>query len=136
MKLNRSDVKPVSPERNNEQHMNISKKSARLKRKVRIRKKISGSEQRPRLVVFRSNKHIYAQIINDENATTLVSFSSQNMEGVNSPNVQTAASVGKMIAQKAVSMDINTVVFDRNGYYYHGRIKALADGAREMGLKF
>lgn len=116
--------------------MNISKKSARLKRKVRIRKKISGSEQRPRLVVFRSNKHIYAQIINDESATTLVSFSSQNMEGVNPPNIQTASSVGKMIAQKAVGMNINTVVFDRNGYYYHGRIKALADGAREMGLKF
>jgi large subunit ribosomal protein L18 len=116
--------------------MKISKKLARSKRKIRIRKKLSGSEERPRLVVFRSNKHIYAQIINDENARTLVSFSSQNMDGENKPNIQTAASVGKMIAKKAVSLNINTVVFDRNGYYYHGRIKALADGAREMGLKF
>jgi large subunit ribosomal protein L18 len=116
--------------------MKLSKKQSRSKRKIRIRKKISGSEVRPRLVVFRSNKHIYAQIINDEKASTLVSFSSQNMEGENRLNVETARNVGKMIAQKAMSQNINTVVFDRNGYYYHGRVKALADGAREMGLKF
>lgn len=116
--------------------MKLSKKQSRSKRKIRIRKKISGSEVRPRLVVFRSNKYIYAQIINDEKASTLVSFSSQNMEDENRLNVETARNVGKMIAQKAMSQNINTVVFDRNGYYYHGRVKALADGAREMGLKF
>ncbi len=116
--------------------MKISKKQSRSKRKIRIRKKISGSESRPRLVVFRSNRYIYAQIINDEKASTLVSFSSQNMEGENKLNIETAKNVGKMIAQKAMSQNINTVVFDRNGYYYHGRVKALADGAREMGLKF
>lgn len=116
--------------------MKLSKKQSRSKRKIRIRKKISGSEARPRLVVFRSNRHIYAQIINDEKASTLVSFSSQNMEGENKLSIETAKNVGKMIAQKAISQDINTVVFDRNGYYYHGRVKALADGAREMGLKF
>lgn len=116
--------------------MKLSKKQSRSKRKIRIRKKIKGSEARPRLVVFRSNKYIYAQIINDEKASTLVSFSSQNMDGKNRLNVETARNVGKMIAQKAISQNINTVVFDRNGYYYHGRVKALADGAREMGLKF
>lgn len=116
--------------------MKISKKQSRSKRKIRIRKKISGSESRPRLVVFRSNRYIYAQIINDEKASTLVSFSSQNMEGEKKLSIETAKNVGKMIAQKAMSQNINTVVFDRNGYYYHGRVKALADGAREMGLKF
>lgn len=116
--------------------MKISKTQARAKRKIRIRKKLSGSQSRPRLVVFRSNKHIYAQIINDEMASTLVSFSSQNMEGESKLNLETAKNVGKMIAEKAISKNINTVVFDRNGYFYHGRIKALADGAREMGLKF
>lgn len=116
--------------------MKISKSQARTKRKFRIRKKLSGSQSRPRLVVFRSNKHIYAQIINDESANTLVSFSSQNMEGESKLNLETAKNVGKMIAEKAISKNINSVVFDRNGYFYHGRIKALADGAREMGLKF
>ncbi len=86
--------------------------------------------------MFRSNKHIYAQIINDEQASTLVSFSSQNMEGSNSPNMETARTVGKKIAEQAISANIGTVVFDRNGYYYHGRVRALAEGAREMGLKF
>ncbi|MFO7728457.1 MAG: 50S ribosomal protein L18 [Desulfonatronovibrio sp.] len=116
--------------------MKISKSQARTKRKFRIRKKLSGSQSRPRLVVFRSNKHIYAQIINDESANTLVSFSSQNMEGESKLNLETAKNVGKMIAERAISKNINSVVFDRNGYFYHGRIKALADGAREMGLKF
>ncbi|MFP4083577.1 MAG: 50S ribosomal protein L18 [Desulfonatronovibrio sp.] len=116
--------------------MKISKTQARSKRKIRIRKKLSGTQSRPRLVVFRSNKHIYAQIINDEVANTLVSFSSQNIEGESKLNLETAKNVGKKIAEKAISKNINTVVFDRNGYFYHGRIKALADGAREIGLKF
>lgn len=116
--------------------MKISKKQARAKRKIRIRKKISGTQSRPRLVVFRSNKHIYAQLINDEQAATLASFSSCNLDGENKLTVETAKNVGKMIAEKAKSQNIESVVFDRNGYYYHGRVKALADGAREMGLKF
>ncbi len=116
--------------------MKISKKDSRFKRKVRIRKKINGSQDRPRLVVFRSNRHIYAQIVNDETSRTLVAFSSQNLEGESRLNLETSKNVGKMIAEKAMNQNIDTVVFDRNGYYYHGRVKALADGAREMGLKF
>ncbi len=116
--------------------MKISKKDSRFKRKVRIRKKINGSQGRPRLVVFRSNRHIYAQIVNDETSRTLVAFSSQNLEGESRLNLETSKNVGKMIAEKAMNQNIDTVVFDRNGYYYHGRVKALADGAREMGLKF
>ncbi|WP_035244166.1 50S ribosomal protein L18 [Desulfonatronovibrio hydrogenovorans] len=116
--------------------MKISKRQSRLKRKYRIRKKINGTESRPRLVVFRSNKHIYAQIVNDEKAVTLASFSSLNIDGGSRLNLETAKTVGKMIGEKAKSQNIETVVFDRNGYFYHGRIKALAEGAREMGLKF
>ncbi|WP_045213001.1 50S ribosomal protein L18 [Desulfonatronovibrio magnus] len=116
--------------------MNISKKQSRAKRKIRIRKKISGTQARPRLVVFRSNKHIYAQLIDDEKAHTIASSSSMELEGDNRLTIETAKNVGKTIAEKARGQNVETVVFDRNGYYYHGRVKALADGAREMGLKF
>ncbi len=116
--------------------MTISKKQSRTKRKVRIRKKISGTQTRPRLVVFRSNKHIYAQIINDETSNTLVSYSTDNMDEKPRLTLETAKNVGKAIAEKAKEKNIDSVVFDRNGYCYHGRVKALADGAREMGLKF
>ena len=116
--------------------MQISRKSARLKRKVRIRKKISGDAQTPRLVVFRSNKHIYAQIINDELGETLAASSTLALPEAKGHNKQTASLIGKDIAAKAIEKNISSVVFDRNGYYYHGRIKALADGAREAGLKF
>lgn len=95
-----------------------------------------GTEQRPRLCVFRSNKHIFAQIINDLTGSTLVSSSTLALEGDLKLSKKNAFIVGKDIAAKAKSKNIETVVFDRNGYVYHGRVAALADGAREGGLKF
>ena len=119
--------------------MNVSKNDARLSRKIRIRRKVNGTAERPRLVVFRSNEHIYAQIIDDENGTTLVSAStlalSKTTEGMHG-NKSGAEGVGKEIARLAKEKDITRVVFDRNGYLYHGRVKAVADGAREGGLEF
>lgn len=113
---------------------------ARLKRKKRIRRKVEGTEQRPRLTVFRSDKHIYAQIVNDENGATLVSASSlspeyKEMEQIKG-KVAAAKRVGELVAGKALEKGIAKVVFDRNGFIYHGRIKALADAAREKGLDF
>ncbi|PIE69355.1 MAG: 50S ribosomal protein L18 [Deltaproteobacteria bacterium] len=118
--------------------MKPSKRQARLKRKIRIRKKIFGTAERPRLVVFRSNKHIYAQVINDDAGTTLVSSSSLACDEFKSGtvNIETAKAIGKKIAEKALSQDISAVVFDRNGYVFHGKVKAFADSAREAGLKF
>lgn len=118
--------------------MALSKKSARrLRIKKGIRKKIKGTADRPRLTVFRSNKEIYVQIINDVDGVTLVGASSRskdlNVEGSKS---EVSAAVGKLVAQKATEAGIESVVFDRNGFKYHGRIKALAEGAREGGLKF
>ncbi len=117
----------------------MSKEDARRRRKVRIRKKISGTAQRPRLVVFRSNMHMYAQIVDDESGTTLVGTSTLTMgkggEKVHC-NKAGAELVGKEIARLAKERSIVGVVFDRNGYLYHGRIKAVADGAREAGLEF
>lgn len=114
--------------------MSTKKELRRLKIKYRVRNKISGTASRPRLSVFRSNKQIYAQIINDETASTLVSASSLGMEAM--PKKEQAAKVGAAIAEKALAAGIETVVFDRNGYLYHGRVKELADGARKGGLKF
>ncbi len=113
---------------------------ARLKRKKRIRRKVEGTEQRPRLTVFRSDKHIYAQIVNDENGATLVSASSlspeyKEMEQTKG-KVAAAKRVGELVAGKALEKGIAKVVFDRNGFIYHGRVKALADAAREKGLDF
>ena len=110
---------------------------ARLKRHKRVRAKISGTEARPRLAVYRSNAHISAQIIDDVAGVTLVSASSygNGFEG-NGGNKAAARAVGKMIAEKAVAQGITEVVFDRGGYLYHGRVSELADGAREGGLKF
>ncbi|MDD3312653.1 50S ribosomal protein L18 [Pseudodesulfovibrio sp.] len=119
--------------------MSKSKNEQRLLRKPRIRKKISGTESRPRLVVFRSNQHLYAQLVDDVNGVTLASSSTQVLgkEGeALKANKDSAAKVGKDIAARALEKQIETVVFDRNGYIYHGKIKALADGAREAGLKF
>ncbi|GAU07528.1 50S ribosomal protein L18 [Desulfoplanes formicivorans] len=118
--------------------MKSSKRQARLKRKIRIRKKIFGTAERPRLVVFRSNKHIYAQLINDDAGTTLVSSSSLAMDEFKngSANIETAKVIGKRIAEEALKQDISAVVFDRNGYVFHGKVKAFADSAREAGLKF
>ena len=112
----------------------ITKIERRLKIKTRIRGKISGTAQRPRMTVFRSNKQIYVQLIDDEAGKTLASASSTGME--KAPKKEIAAKVGQLIAQKAQEAGISTVVFDRNGYLYHGRIKELADAARNGGLNF
>lgn len=122
--------------------MNVSKERrlARKKRQVRVRKKITGSTERPRLCVFRSSKHIYAQIIEDVSGKTLVTASTVAKGAADSVkysgNVEAAKLVGKQIAEKALAQDIKQVVFDRNGFLYHGRVKALADAAREAGLTF
>lgn len=108
--------------------------TSRLKKKIRIRKTVIGTEERPRLCVFRSNKHIYAQIINDTTGKTLVSFSS--LKAGDESGVDLAKKVGAGVAQAAAAKQIKNVVFDRNGYIYHGQIKALAESAREAGLNF
>lgn len=113
----------------------ITKRERRLKIKRRVRRNICGTAQRPRLTVFRSNKQIYAQVIDDNAGVTLSAASSLGMEE-KLPKCLVAAKVGEMIAQKALAAGIDTVVFDRNGYLYHGRIKELADAARKAGLKF
>lgn len=116
------------------------KKRARLKRKVRIRKKINGSAERPRLSVFRSTKHIYVQVIDDSLGKTLISASSTEKPIKEQPKfknkVAMANHIGKLIAERAKENGISKVVFDRNGFLYHGRIKAVSDGAREGGLNF
>lgn len=116
------------------------KKTARLKRKVRVRKKIRGTSERPRLNVFKSARHIYAQLIDDTAGATLVAASTE-IDEISSGlkytgNIEAARKVGAEIAKKALAKDIATVVFDRNGFLYHGRVKALAEAARENGLTF
>ena len=117
--------------------MALSKTERRQRIKNRIRKVISGSETRPRLAVFRSNKEIYAQLIDDNTGATLVSASSRD-KGIDTKGtrIEIAALVGKAIAEKAKKAKIDTITFDRGGYLYHGRVKSLAEGAREAGLKF
>jgi large subunit ribosomal protein L18 len=112
----------------------ITKTERRIKIKYRVRNKISGTAERPRMSVFRSNKQIYVQVIDDEAHKTLVAASSLGLEKCNKS--EQAAKVGDLIAKKALEAGITTVVFDRNGYLYHGRIKAVADAARNAGLKF
>jgi large subunit ribosomal protein L18 len=117
----------------------IQRSQRRLRRKRSIRKGVFGDASRPRLTVFRSNLHIYAQIIDDLAGRTLVSASSvdkENRPAGGGGNVKSAEDVGKALAARAKSAGVDSVVFDRNGYRYHGRVKALADGAREGGLKF
>jgi large subunit ribosomal protein L18 len=118
---------------------NKKKYRARLKKKIRIRKKIFGTKECPRLVVYRSNKHISAQIVNDSNNIVLVSSSSFSMSCEDfldeEPKSEMSVGVGKELAKKALKKKIKKVVFDRNGYLYHGRIKALAEASREAGLK-
>ncbi|MDZ7760962.1 MAG: 50S ribosomal protein L18 [Desulfovermiculus sp.] len=116
--------------------MKLSRNQARKRRKLRIRKKISGTGERPRLAVFRSNNHIYAQLINDREQKTLAASSSLALPAVKGLNKSGAFAVGKDLAERAAKHNIQAVVFDRSGYYFHGRIKAVADGAREGGLKF
>lgn len=118
--------------------MAVTKESRRLRIKHSIRRKVAGSATRPRLSVFRSNARIYAQIIDDEQGHTLVAASSVEISGKDKKgvNIDTAKQVGQKIAEKATASGITAVVFDRNGYLYHGKVKALADGAREGGLQF
>lgn len=117
--------------------MALNKTQKRLKIKRRVRKNIFGTSEKPRLSVYRSNKEIYAQIIDDTKGITLVSSSSRD-KSVSSEGTKTevSSSVGKRVAELALAAGIENVVFDRNGFLYHGRIKALADGAREGGLNF
>ncbi|MBA3674409.1 MAG: 50S ribosomal protein L18 [Chitinophagaceae bacterium] len=116
----------------------MSKVSARKKIRYRIRKKISGSGSKPRLSVFRSNTEIYVQLINDEDGTTIASASSKEKDIVAQKvnKVEKSKLVGAAVARKANDLGIKDVVFDRGGYLYHGRVKAVADGAREGGLQF
>lgn len=112
------------------------KAQARLKVKRRVRGKISGTAECPRLSVFRSNKQIYAQIIDDSNGVTLASASSKSKDAKPMPKLEQASNVGKLIAEEAKKAGVSSVIFDRNGYLYHGRVKQLAEAARESGLKF
>ncbi|MBR5182627.1 MAG: 50S ribosomal protein L18 [Clostridiales bacterium] len=118
----------------------IDKNKIRKRKHVRVRKKISGTSECPRLCVYRSNAHIYAQIIDDEAQTTLASASTLDKEIKGSvsvgSNIEAAKAVGKLIAERAAAKDIKVVVFDRGGYLYHGRVQALAEAAREAGLEF
>ncbi len=116
-----------------------SRKEKRLKKKIRIRKKIVGTQERPRLCVFRSAKHIYAQLIDDTAGVTLASASTVDKgysaeEGCD--KTANAKSVGKLVAARAMEKGVKSIVFDRSGYIYHGRVKSLAEGAREAGLEF
>ncbi len=116
--------------------MALTKLQRRDRIKKRIRKIVSGTATKPRMSVFRSNKEISVQLIDDISGSTLVSASSKAIKDAKGTKIEVAALVGKEIGEKAVKAGIETVSFDRNGYLYHGRVKALADGAREAGLKF
>lgn len=117
-----------------------ARREARIKRQVRVRRKVLGTAERPRLCVFRSGKHIYAQIIEDSTGKTLVAASTVSKDVAEGQkytgNVEAAKAVGVAIAKKALENNIKQVVFDRNGFLFHGRVKALADAARETGLAF
>jgi len=109
-----------------------TKRGARVRRHVRVRKKISGTAERPRLAVYRSNRHIYAQLIDDAQATTLASASDRDVKG--DTKTEAAKAVGELLAERAKQAGIERVIFDRGGRLYHGRVAAVADGAREKGL--
>ncbi len=114
----------------------IDKNKVRQRRHARVRKKISGTSTCPRLNVFRSNSHIHCQIIDDTTGHTLVACSSVELKLANGGNVEAAKTVGTELAKRALAKDIDHVVFDRGGYIYHGRVKAVAEAAREAGLRF
>jgi len=117
--------------------MSLTKSDRRQRIKYRIRKTISGIATKPRLSVFRSNKEIYAQLIDDVNGVTLIAASSRDKEvDAKGTNIEVAIAVGKLVAEKALKAGIDTVTFDRGGYLYHGRIKSLAEGVRAAALKF
>lgn len=113
-----------------------SKNVSRLRRHARVRAKISGTAEKPRLCLYRSNKNIEAQLIDDVKGVTLVASSSVALKLENGSNIEAAKAVGKDVAEKALKANIKTIVFDRSGYLYHGRVKALAEAAREAGLAF
>jgi large subunit ribosomal protein L18 len=116
--------------------MALSKLQRRTRIKHRIRKIISGTASKPRLSVFRSNKEIYAQLVDDVNGVTITSVSSRDKDIKAISKTEAASAVGKAIAEKASKVGVDTIAFDRNGYLYHGRVKVLAEAAREAGLKF
>ena len=118
--------------------MKLSKQDRRQRLRFRIRKTVTGTVQRPRLAVFRSNKEIYAQLIDDVSGKTITAASSRDkdIDATKANKVEAAKLVGKAIAEKAVKAGVDTISFDRGGYLYHGRVKSLAEGAREGGLKF
>lgn len=118
--------------------MKLTKTERRSRLKMRIRKTVTGTENRPRMAVYRSNKEIYAQIIDDVEGKTIVAASSRDkdIDASNKTKIEVANLVGKAIAEKAVKAGVENIAFDRGGYLYHGRVKSLADGAREGGLKF
>ena len=113
-----------------------SKNVSRVRRHARVRAKVSGTAETPRLCVYRSNKNIEAQLIDDVKGATLVASSSMALKLENGSNIEAAAKVGKDIAEKALAKGLKKIVFDRSGYIYHGRVKALAEAAREAGLEF
>ena len=116
--------------------MSLTKTDRRQRIKFRIRKIVSGTAAKPRLSVFRSNKEIYAQLIDDVNGVTLLAASSREKGVATGTSIEVASAVGKLVGEKALKAGIENVTFDRGGYLYHGRIKSLAEGAREAGLKF
>ena len=118
--------------------MKLSKQDRRQRLRFRIRKTVTGTVQRPRLAVFRSNKEIYAQLIDDVSGKTITAASSRDkdIDASKASKIEAAKLVGKAIAEKAVKAGVDTISFDRGGYLYHGRVKSLAEGAREGGLKF
>jgi len=118
--------------------MAVSKQDRRTKIKLKLRKTIKGTTQAPRLSVYRSNSEIYAQLVDDKGGKTLLAVGSvdKSISGAKVTKIEKAKLVGKLIAEKAVASGISAVVFDRNGFLYHGRVKSLAEGAREGGLKF
>jgi large subunit ribosomal protein L18 len=116
--------------------MGLTKTQRRDRIRKRIRKTISGNSSEPRLAVFRSNKEIYAQLIDDQNGKTLATASSREKDVSGSSRIENSAIVGKLIAERSIAAGVKTVKFDRGGYLYHGRVKSLAEGAREAGLKF
>ncbi|MGE0556614.1 MAG: 50S ribosomal protein L18 [Gemmatimonadales bacterium] len=119
-------------------HSPRTRDERRYRRHLRVRKKVTGTEERPRLVVFRSSKHIYAQLVNDDRGVVLMGVSdrSEGLELEGTGKVARSRAVGKLIGAKAKAAGIGRVVFDRGGFRYHGRVKAVADGAREVGLEF
>ncbi|MRX72529.1 50S ribosomal protein L18 [Bacillus lacus] len=116
----------------------VSKNETRKRRHARVRAKLVGTAERPRLNVFRSNKHIYAQLIDDANGVTVASASTldKDLSLESTANLEAAQKIGQLVAERAVEKGVKSVVFDRGGYLYHGRIQALADAAREAGLEF